>query len=133
MSDLLNPDLDILRNYMNDPAMLHGIDQDWEIIITSDQTAEYLVTLSLENTVRHDEVIELLYLYTESVLRNWSVSSSDCLAERLREVPNDAPSDVLKWKSETNRALNDPTITNANPRDFGDYFFAEYFGHGRIY
>lgn len=118
---------------MNDPTMLPGIEQDWEIIITGDETAKYLVVLSLENTERHDEIIDLLYLYTESVLRNWMVSTVEQLRERLLEIQDPAPKDVQKWKSETERALSDPAIANANPRDFGDYFFAEYFGHGRLF
>jgi len=118
---------------MNDPTMLPGIDQDWEIIITGDQTAEYLVTLSLENTERHDEVVDLLYLYTESVLRDWVVSTRTRLQDRLSEIPNGAPPDVLRWKSETERALSDPAIVNANPHEFGDCFFADYFGHGIVF
>ena len=133
MSDLLNPDLEILRSYMNDPTMQPGIEQDWEIVITGDHTAEHLVALSLENTVRHGEVVDLLYLYTESVLRNWIVSTEEKLHERLRDIPPHAPQDVLKWKSETERALSDPIIVNTNPRDFDVYFFAEYFGHGNIF
>lgn len=133
MNDLLNPDLHLLREYMNDPNMLPGIDQDWEITITGDRTAEYLMTLSLENTKRHDEVVELLYLYSESVLRNWIVSTRERLEELLDELPNDSPSDVLKWKEDSKKALSDPDLANKNSASFGDYFFAEYFGHGRIF
>lgn len=133
MIDLLNPDLNSLRAYMNDPNMLPGIDQDWEIVITGDITAGYLLTLSLENTKRHDEVVELLYLYTESVLRNWYISSRGRLEDLLNGLPNDLPPDVLKWKEDSRKALSDPEIANKNPTAFGDCFFAEYFGHGRIF
>jgi len=133
MSDLLNPDLQSLRDYMNDPDMPPGIEQDWEIIITSDTTAEYLLTLAVEDTIRHKELVGLLYLYTEAVLRNWVCCSEDALKSRLLGLPGNAPDDVERWKSESMRALADPDVIKRRPHRFGDYFFAEYFGHGRIF
>lgn len=133
MSDLLNPDLQSLRNYFNDPNILPGIEQDWEIVITNDTTAEYLLALSVEQTVQHTELVELLYLYTEAVLKHWVGCSEETLNSLLLNIPENVPDDVEKWKSESMRALADPGVIKRRPHQFGDDYFAVYFRHGRIF